>query len=239
MAGDYALAIETSNPSAGGAGVAIAKTLKTGLKLQGVEPVHAAHRHSDDLMPAIDRLCTRLGTGPRDFGLVLVSAGPGGYTGLRIAIVTAQAIAEIAGAGCIGVESDRVVAQRVEPDGRAFAVCLASKGQTTFARVYEPDRTPKGDGRLIRSTDVASLGVELLIADRHLPAPIREAAQRAGLEPREPRFDPTALFEIGADMRASPPEGLRPIYPREPDAVTQWRARQASGFRSRGSANGC
>jgi tRNA threonylcarbamoyladenosine biosynthesis protein TsaB len=228
MPGNLALAIESSNPSAGGAGVAIANLGKNSVETLDLEALRASSRHSDDLMPAIDRVCARLGVGARDFDLVAVSVGPGGYTGLRIAIVTAQAIAEISGATCVGVESDRVVAQRVERAGGPFGVCLASKGASTFVRIFDPDRRARGAGRLIGADDVDALGVELLVADRFLPEAIRKAAIARDIQLQTPSFDPIALLEVAVGEPRVGPEQLMPIYPREPDAVTQWRARKGA-----------
>jgi tRNA threonylcarbamoyl adenosine modification protein YeaZ len=238
MPGERALAIESSNPSAGGAGVALAKIQENGIFPLGVEPLRQPARHSDDLMPAIDRLCTREGVAPRDVDLVVVSAGPGGYTGLRIAIVTAQAIAEVAGAACVGVESDRVVARRVDAPKGPFGVCLASKGRTTYVRVHE-GATARSTGRLVTSDDIHALGVDLLIADRYLPETIRRVCDDLGIEIRPPRFDPLALLEIGAGETRVGPDKLLPIYPREPDAVTQWRSRKGSDSPDQPPSNCC
>jgi tRNA threonylcarbamoyl adenosine modification protein YeaZ len=218
------LAIETSNPSAdAGAGIALGHVDSGDVKTLGVEPVRAADRHSDDLLPAIDRLASRLGVGPGDLGLVCVSAGPGGYTGLRIAIVGAQMIAEVARARCAAVPTELVVARRVEADGRRFAVCLASKGRTTFARRFGADGRPDGPGRLIDETGVDALDAELIVADRFLPEPMRRRAADLGIRIAPPLFDPVAALELAPTLGSVEPVRLRAIYPREPDAVTQWR----------------
>jgi hypothetical protein len=57
-----------------------------GAELLAREPLRSDHRHEDDLMPAIDRLFRAAGASPKDIRRVAVSAGPGGFTGLRSAI---------------------------------------------------------------------------------------------------------------------------------------------------------
>jgi len=84
-----------------------------------VEPLATSQRHDDDLLPAIDRLFARLNLKPADLkptdlkegGAVAVSIGPGGFTGLRIAISTAKMFAETLGVKLIGVPSAVVAAE--------------------------------------------------------------------------------------------------------------------------------
>ena len=224
------LAIETSNPSAeAGAGVAIGRADAGGVKTLGIEAVRAADRHSDDLLPAIDRLASRLGIGARDLGLVCVSAGPGGYTGLRIAVVAAQAIAEAAGVPCAAAATELVVARRVDAGGRAFGVCLGSKGSTAYVRPFEADGSPSAEGRVVDAGALEALGVGMLVADRFLPEAMRRRAGELGVGIVGPTFDPAALLELSPALDRVDPVALRAIYPREPDAVTQWRRLHGEG----------
>lgn len=230
------LAIETSNPSAaepgdahGAAGVALGRSGASGAHLLGVERLRPTGRHDDDLMPAIDRLTGRAGVRPGDLTRVAVSIGPGGYTALRIAVATAKLIAEATGAACVAVPSAMVVARRVEAGGRAFAVALASKNDSTHITRFDEQGRPDLPGRLITATDLGGLNVGLLIADRFLPEPIAAAAREAGVEVRRPVFDPSACFEVSLGLPAVDPAALLPHYAREPDAVTQWRARGGRG----------
>lgn len=220
------LAIETSNPTAPpGAGVAVGESGMGPARVLGVELLREPDRHDDDLAPAIDRLVRRLGLAPRDLDRVAVSIGPGGYTAIRTAVATARMIAEATGAGCVGVPSACVAARRIESRER-FAVCLASKGETTFATVFELDGKEASAGRLIRAGDLSSLGVRVLAADGYLPVSIRQAAQSDGLAIIPPTLDPGACFEVSVDRPETDPGAVLPLYPREPDAVTLWRHRK-------------
>lgn len=164
------LAIEVSNPSAQadsasweprdsgvqevvGPSVALAR----GARVLDQEPMRTPDsRHDDDLMPAIDRLVRRAGFTPADLRRVAVSLGPGGFTGLRVAIATAKALGEaIASRGhpaacCVGVPSASVVAATVvrARQGRAavgapaFAVALASKRDTVWLAIFDAAGVP-------------------------------------------------------------------------------------------------
>ncbi|MCC6660998.1 MAG: tRNA (adenosine(37)-N6)-threonylcarbamoyltransferase complex dimerization subunit type 1 TsaB [Phycisphaerales bacterium] len=222
------LAIETSNPSAGPGGCGVA--IGDGQRLRGEEAVREATRHDDDLMPAIDRLTRRLGIGPRDIGRVAVSVGPGGYTAVRTAVATGKLIAEGAGARCIAVPTAMVAAVHAGRTPGAFVVCLASKGDSTHATVFTPAAATGPIGSMrpigpIAAADVAALGVQRLIADGFLPATIAAAATTGGMTIEPLHLSGSACYEASLALPDIDPVELLPLYPREPDAVTQWRRR--------------
>lgn len=237
------LAIETSNPSAweprdgapaGGAGVALARIGPGGtLSPLGVAWLDASRAHDDRLIPTIDGLCRAHGVRPRDLTDIAVSVGPGGYTGLRIAVTTAKMLAEVTGARAIPVPSALVAARRLDHAGRAFGVAISSKGETThltcFAAGSDAVREVRAldPGRLIGAGDLETAlggaGARLLVADRFLPAPIRARAAELGVVMQTPRFDPLACAEAALGFEPVDPAALAPLYPREPEAVTKWR----------------
>lgn len=237
----FALAIESSNPSAsdgnreGGPGVALAEVSHdTGEWIVvgeiTTESLRRGAGREDDLMPAVDRVAGRAGVRPRQIGLVAVSAGPGGFTALRVAVTVGNAIAFAQGAACVSVPSASVAALRTRCAGR-FAVALASKGETAFLTVFDPgwqslQRSSPTHGRVMRATDIAGLGVELLVADQHLPDAIRRASEQAGVRIEPPVFDPAACLELACSLPVSAAGSLTPQYAREPEAVTLWKARQ-------------
>lgn len=52
----------------------------------------AERRHSEKLLPAIDRLIKSAGITPPDLAGVVVAIGPGNFTGLRVGVVVANGI---------------------------------------------------------------------------------------------------------------------------------------------------
>jgi len=229
------LAIEASNPSAasGGSGPGVAAGLVGSggsLEVLGVEMLRSTARHDDDLMPAIDRLWARVGAPRSAIRRVAVSIGPGGYTGLRVAIVGAKLIAEAVGAMCVGVPSALVVARRAAPDTPApFAVALASKAETTVVSVFRERGGTGSIAREIGASELADLNVRAIIADRHLPLPIRARCTAAGVRIDEPVFDPVACLEASGLVAPVEPARLLPIYGREPEAVRKWREMHPGG----------
>lgn len=205
-------------------------------------------RHDDDLMPAIQRLCERTKVSPRDLGVVGVSAGPGGYTGLRVALTVAKCIAEATGAKLRLVPSALSASAGLEPGGPTL-VCLASKRETVHATMVGvtdewlaahlslpplSGAEVRGDpgspwpGRwlevgLIGADVVEQLGATRIVGDRHLPGSFREAAAVVGAAIVPPSFGPEGVLRLMGRFPDADPASAAPIYPREPEAVTRWR----------------
>jgi tRNA threonylcarbamoyladenosine biosynthesis protein TsaB len=191
----------------------------------GVEPIAAVTARRDDLIPAIDRLCRRLGAQPRDIARIAVSIGPGAYTPLRIAVATAAMLARALRAECVPVRTPAVAASLADGAPHPFAVCLASKRDTTHATLFRAPGNAADEGRLIRADDVPDLGVRALVADAHLPPAIRATAERAGILIAPLALEPAACLELGHAGEPVAPERLRPAYAREPEAVRLWGLR--------------
>ena len=244
------LAIETSNPSAAttgadrvddrpaGPGVALGWVDDTGsVDVLGVEMLRSTRRHDDDLLCAIDRLWERVAAGDgslhkRDIARVAVSAGPGGYTGVRVAVAAAKSMALALDARCVAVPSALVAGYHVERSHPTpWGIALASKGDRTILTVLE---TPmqRDDGQLepviMREVDVEGLGtltLGTLVADSHLPAPIRSWCQAQSIPIVPPVFEPVAVLTLSAGLPECSPAELAPMYGREPEAVRLWRIR--------------
>lgn len=192
-------------------------------------------RHDDVMLPAVDRLVAAAGLTPADIDAIAVSIGPGGFTGLRIAVAAVKMLVLTVDARVAAVPSALVVAERIAWDdlqpGPAL-VALASK-RTSFwgTRVAREAEVVGvlGTPQLEESADVDLTGLAALIGDRYLPETVRRRAEAAGVPVLEPIFDPTACLAVGrrmlADDDVTDPRALVPLYPREPEAVTVWRAR--------------
>lgn len=224
------LAIETSNPSAWREGcgwtpgVALARVVGEGVVAIDREAIDTSRPQHDDLASAIERLSTRSGVRPRDLACVAVSCGPGGFTNTRVAVVSAKMIAEATGAACVGVATARVVALRVAQDGSPFGVALASKQRDAHVTRFDGEGNALDAGAIVDARGIAGLGIGRLVGDGFLPSTMREACAAAGIAIVEPTFDAMACAEAALACPEVDPAELAPIYPREPEAVTKWRA---------------
>jgi tRNA threonylcarbamoyl adenosine modification protein YeaZ len=128
------LAIETSQRVGG---VAL-RNRRTGAI--DVEMLRAHKRHDDDLLPAINRLFHRLHCSPRDLkgGAVGVSIGPGGFTGLRIAVTTAKMLAETLDAQLLAVPSALVAAESLDRLSRNSNTPPSAPGSAPERSALEP-----------------------------------------------------------------------------------------------------
>jgi len=223
-AGPLTLVIETSNPGSGSPG-------EVGLARDGAlvatRALDPKGRHDDALVPAIDALVAGAGAKPNDIGRVAVSAGPGGFSSVRIAVATAKMIALATGAACVPVPSCRSAAAG---RGGKVAVALAGKRESAWVRIYE-DMRASGDGVVVDAPGLAGLhaqrGFTTLVADDHLPAPMREWATGAGVTVSPPVFSAQGCLDASAGLAPVSAAGLAVVYPREPEAVRKWRAAKA------------
>jgi tRNA threonylcarbamoyl adenosine modification protein YeaZ len=225
---EIVLAIETSQREGGVA-------LRDATGMIHVEPIAGSRRHDDDLMPAIDRLCRRAAVRPRDLDAVAVSIGPGGFTGLRIAVSTAKVFGLSLGARIVAVPSAEVAIQAVPPSEAecgGIIVALASKRETfwvTRFRFLDDRWAAVGRGGLVDASTFSLEHVAALVADRYLPARAAERAEVAGIRRLPLRLEPAACLHAGLSRlvtgEVTTPHHLRPLYPRQPEAVTLWERR--------------
>jgi tRNA threonylcarbamoyl adenosine modification protein YeaZ len=71
----------------------------------GATSWEAGHRHGEQLLPAIARLNAELGLDLSGIAVVVVGTGPGAFTGLRVGIATAKALAHALVRPIVGVSS--------------------------------------------------------------------------------------------------------------------------------------
>lgn len=92
-------------------------------ELLGMEADPTERSAARSLALLADRLLRRMQIKPDELNAVAVAAGPGSYTGLRIATATAKGLCFALGLPLIAVNSLKVLAARVqETDGASFLV---------------------------------------------------------------------------------------------------------------------
>lgn len=223
------LAIEASNPNVPNPAIAVGEAGR----VLAVEPLRVVARHEDDLVAAVARAMARAGKGPREIGLVAVSIGPGGYTSLRMACAAGQMIALVAGCPCAPVPTALVGLLSVGGQGgalgRRVGVALAGKHDAAFVTVYEGEGDPAPTpGRLVAASEIAGLGLDLLVGGEHTPAALVEAARGAGVRMLPLVLQAESLLAAAGMVPPVEPARCVPLYGREPEAVSKWRALHGS-----------
>ncbi|HEY7917037.1 MAG TPA: tRNA (adenosine(37)-N6)-threonylcarbamoyltransferase complex dimerization subunit type 1 TsaB [Acidimicrobiales bacterium] len=122
------------------------------------ERVHLGGRaHAELLAPAIEEVCAVSGTEVTDIERIAVDVGPGLFTGLRVGVATAKALAWSLSVPLLGVSSLDILAaaaaaatsEAVPDPGQAGAVAAvvdARRGEV-FAAAYRFDRPATGTGK--------------------------------------------------------------------------------------------
>ena len=137
----YILAIETTGPVGSVAAVRIPeKGQRAGVDPSGI-PVKLTTKtmsHLKNLMPMVGELFSEEGISREDIAAVAVSCGPGSFTGIRIGVSTARALAQAWEVPCIRVPSLEVFRQKCGPGRAACVIFNARRGQV-YGACYGPD----------------------------------------------------------------------------------------------------
>jgi tRNA threonylcarbamoyladenosine biosynthesis protein TsaB len=208
--------------------------LAEGPTLLAVRSLDEARRHARDLAPAVAALLEQQRWRPRDMGGVVVSLGPGSYTGLRVGVMSAKAFAYATGCAAVGVETFAAVAQQAPPDiGRVDVLADAQKSNVyvqPFTREAGGWRAsgalrvrPFAEWLAGRAADAAVSGPGLLKWRTSLPAGVPVLDESLW----EPRAE--SLLRLGlARLEAGSSDNvlsLEPLYLRPSSAEEQWRGR--------------
>jgi tRNA threonylcarbamoyl adenosine modification protein YeaZ len=183
--------------------------------------------HAEALMPLLARLMDQAGMGFPDIDRVVVTSGPGSFTGLRVGIAAARGIALAADKPAIGLSTlSAYAAPHMAADDR-FPVVAAidARHEHVYLQVFGPG------GRTLTAPRLATLR-EAVRAAADAPACIVGSAAlavAAALSPADAApaaVDARAAPDIAwvARMGAVLPEGQsppKPQYLRAPDAQPQ------------------
>lgn len=216
------LAIETS-------GSACSVAIRTSMAA-GHPPAHeftaTAHGHATLLMPMIERVARASGVDLPALGGIAVSCGPGSFTGIRVGLATARAMALAIGCPIVGIGTFQALAATVARSAGSLSprhlVVLDSRRKELFAQELDGELRALAPAMLATVDEIAARcrdrGVTL-IADAELTmlAPLSEGGARSGTA------DAIAIADL-AVLRPDLHHGAEPIYLRPPD-ISQPKAR--------------
>lgn len=123
----------------------------------GEVTVNNPKTHSQKLMPMIEHLFGQLELKVKDIDLILVSTGPGSFTGIRIGMSTVKAMAQVHKIPIVAISSIKMLAySNLILDG---IVCpmIDAKKKDVFCGIYEFK-----DGKLINETKDSIVAIEEL-----------------------------------------------------------------------------
>ena len=205
----------------------------------GLFEVTKGRRHAETLVPAIDFVCTQAGIGLDEISVVAVDVGPGLFTGMRVGLASAKAIAQALRVPMIGVTSLDLLAFPCRHSDRVIVTVIDARKGEVFYAMYR--QVPGG----IQQVAAPAVGpVEDLVADLMARSQDVLLVGDGAVRYRDEILDGYHC-EVGGDSHPSAaplvqlahaqalredwvnPAEIQPVYLREPDAKINWSTRAA------------
>lgn len=186
------LGIETSTPQASVAIGSEQGVVASALVARGAS-------YNEFLLPAIRFCLEQAGIGYRNIGGVAVSLGPGLFSGMRVGVATAKALAQALSAPIVGFSSLDLVAYEVRYTSKTICAVLDARRNEVFDAFYRP--SPGGLQRMseyrVEKPDTLAMGIY------SRPQDVLMAGNGALLY-RETFEDVGSVVEIAAQSHAFP-----------------------------------
>lgn len=193
----------------------------------------ARPNHTQRLLELTEEVLTGAGTDWAGVDRIAVGVGPGTFTGLRIGIATAQALATSRGTPLVGVSTLAALAlpaTDAAPDRDIIAVLDARRGEA-FAAAWSAGHRPGRDPADLAPTVLSPEGLAevasrlgpgtLAVGDGAIKfaADLRRSGLTVAPEDSElHRVRALAHCRLAVDLEPGPPGQVQPEYLRQPDA---------------------
>lgn len=196
-----------------------------------IEQIAMERGHAEALMPLVERVMKAVEGGFASLDRVAVTVGPGSYTGLRVGISAARAIALAAGIPAIGVTTLAATAAPLigRESGRVIGAALDARHGQVWFQALSSQGKPLVSLRQVNHRDAArSIGAGPVSLVGSAAMAVANEAWAIGLdalvldESRAPDVTWVARLGLIADPEDAPP---RPLYLKAPETTPQDRAR--------------
>lgn len=194
--------------------------------------------HSEGLMPQLKQMLERTKTEKKSIDLIAVSMGPGSFTGLRIGLATAEAMAYAWQIPICGVDTLRALAYNVPVEKVILAAVLDAQKGNYYLAIYEWQAGELLEHLAVKvvshnellshlaayEKQVMLLGECGKLGEEELPANVRLAPMQI----RMPKASSVALLALKEYDPQTHKDifGLNPQYIRRSEAEELWEKRQ-------------
>lgn len=224
------LAIETATAEVGVA-------LGDGPVVLAAATLRPGRRHAETLHPLIAQVAARADVALSDLDGIAVDVGPGLFTGLRVGVAAAKALAFALSCPLVVLTSTDILLEAAHHAPGAVAVVDLRRGEIAFS--YAPGATPVRGGVADLVADLERRGGDpLLVGDGALryASQLVRVARVAGEEFAAPPV--ASLCRLGAERLATGAHAdtfaLEPLYLRDADVRINWTTRDKDPGARRG-----
>jgi len=201
--------------------------------LLGVRRLEEARRHARDLVPATRDLLAQAGFNDRELDAVIVSRGPGSYTGLRVGIMSAKALAYATGCAVVAIDTFAAIAHQAPADVHVLDVIADAQQDRVYVQRFRREGAGFQPQTALAVRPLAEW-LAALTSDVWISGPgVREEDERfrnlslVDATVREP--GPRSLLELGLARLARGEKDdlwkLEPLYLRPSAAEEQWKGK--------------
>lgn len=200
--------------------------------------------HSETLLPHIGQVMEMAGTDKGELTGVAVSLGPGSFTGLRIGLAAAKAIAYGLNVPIFGIPTTEALAWHYPLPGAAVVPFIDAQKGNVYSAVYQwqgngfAETVPVQVYSLEEALDlcaaqpvhvlaVGDIAAKKLAGRRDLPVNVQVPPQHMVM-PRAANTAMAGLRRLAAGQ-ADSVMNLEPVYIRRSEAEVLWEKRQAAG----------
>lgn len=194
--------------------------------------------HSEGLMPQLEQLLTRTEITKNEIDLLAVSMGPGSFTGLRIGLASAEAMAYSWHKPICGVNTLKALAYNLPIDGYVLSPVLDAQKGNFYQAIYEwqPGDTHRASGdQSCRSQadfgKYSCFGYACFIIGRCQKIDLADLPSWCRKAPAHLCWPQAASVALLAEAEYDPDNtgdifGLEPYYIRRSEAEELWEKRQ-------------
>jgi tRNA threonylcarbamoyladenosine biosynthesis protein TsaB len=203
-----------------------------GAALLAARSLDEPRRQGRDLAPAVGELLAQVGWKPRDLSAVVVSRGPGSYTGLRVGIMSAKAFAYAVGCPILAIDTFAAIAWQAPVEANPIDIIADAQQQKVYVQRFEHRQgisplaiRPVAEW-LADSPAVWVSGPALHLHRARLTAEVRPVEQ--SLWEAQPESLLVLALKRWTAGERDDPFAVEPLYLRPSSAEQQWQARPTS-----------